>query len=113
MVRRSALYSIDPLSKRRSMATIRIEREHGLTHAKARNAADKLARDLQKRFALDYAWDGDEVRFERPGVSGRMVVGRKAIALDVTLGFLMSALKPVIEREIHAELDALGPTRKA
>lgn len=94
------------------MANIHIERDHGLTHAKARAAADKLARDLSERFELAYAWDGNDIDFERPGLEGRMQVGRKSITLDVTLGFLLSALKPTIEREIHATLDRLAPARK-
>jgi putative polyhydroxyalkanoate system protein len=91
------------------MATIRIDRKHTLTHAKARGAADKLAKDLQKRFQLQYAWDGDDVLFQRAGVTGHMHVGKSRITLDVTLGFLLSALKPTIEREIHAQLDKVAP----
>ena len=87
------------------MATIRIDRKHTLTHAKARGAADKLAKDLQKRFQLQYAWDGDDVLFQRAGVTGHMHVGKSRITLDVTL----SALKPTIEREIHAQLDKVAP----
>lgn len=111
MVRRSAILAALP-PRAQPMATIHIEREHGLTQAKARAAADKLARDLSKRFELAYAWDGNAVEFERPGLTGRMQVDRKSIALDVTLGFLLSALKPTIEREIHATLDRLAPARK-
>ncbi len=95
------------------MATIRIDRRHTLTQAKARAAADRLARDLQKRFQLQYAWDGDDVLFERPGVNGHMHVGRNQITLDVTLGFLLSALKPTIEREIHVKLEEFAPADKA
>lgn len=95
------------------MATIRIERKHKLTHAKARAAADSLAKDLKKRFELQYAWDGDNVLFERPGVTGHMHVGKGSITLDVTLGFLLSALKTSIEREIHAQLDRVAPLDKA
>ncbi|MEO8847904.1 MAG: polyhydroxyalkanoic acid system family protein [Casimicrobiaceae bacterium] len=91
------------------MATIRIDRNHALTHAKARAAASKLAKDLEQRFALKCTWDGDDVRFERSGVDGRMHVGNGRITLDVTLGFLLSAMKPVIEREIHSQLDKLAP----
>lgn len=92
------------------MATIRIDRKHTLTQAKARAAADRLARDLKKRYQLHYAWDGDDVLFERPGVSGHMHVGKGNITLEVTLGFLLSAMKPSIEREIHAQLDQVAPT---
>jgi len=96
------------------MAIISIVRKHTLTHKKAKDAAEKIARDLQKRFALDYDWDGDDVVFERPGISGRMRVAKDTIKLEAQLGFLLSALKPTIEKEIHAQFDKLaGPTRRA
>jgi len=39
-----------------------------------------------------------------------MVVGKDKIALDVNLGWLLTPMKPVIEREISAQLDKLvGP----
>jgi len=40
-------------------------------------------------------------------VSGRMLVGKDRISLDVSLGFLLTPLKGAIEREIHAQLDTL------
>jgi len=89
------------------MAVISVSRKHKLSHRKARDAAEKIAKDLKKRFALDYAWDGDDVEFERPGVSGRMHVGKDTISLDVTLGFLLTPLKQAIEREIHSALDGI------
>jgi putative polyhydroxyalkanoate system protein len=89
------------------MATISIGRKHQLTHRRARDIADRIAKDLQQRFHLDYAWTGDHVDFQRPGLSGRMEVGKDAIRLDVRLGLLLSPLKPVIEREIKAQLDQL------
>jgi putative polyhydroxyalkanoate system protein len=89
------------------MATISIARKHALSHKKAKAVADKIAKDLNKRFELDYAWNGDHVDFERPGLSGRMLVGRDKIALDVSLGWLLTPLKPTIEREITSQLDRL------
>ncbi|MEO6748120.1 MAG: polyhydroxyalkanoic acid system family protein [Casimicrobiaceae bacterium] len=91
------------------MATIRIDRKHALSDGEAHAAAERLAKDLELRFALRCTWDGDDVRFERPGVNGRMHVGGGHISLDVTLGFLMSAMKPAIEREINAQLDRFAP----
>ena len=95
------------------MPSIRIAKKHALSHAKAKDIAEKIAKDLKQRFELDYAWHGDHVDFERPGVSGRMMVGKSDISLDVHLGFLLTPLKPAIEREIHAQLDKLIDTRKA
>lgn len=96
------------------MPSISVSRAHNLSHKKARDAAEQIARDLQKRFELNYAWEGDEVTFERPGVTGRMLVAKDRVALDVRLGLLLTAIKPMIEREIHAQFDKLfGPVKKA
>lgn len=87
------------------MATISIVRKHDLTHKKAKAAAEKVAKDLNKRFDLDYEWNGDRIEFERSGLSGHMSVGKDRIALEVSLGWLLTPLKPALEREIHAQLD--------
>ena len=89
------------------MATISIRRGHQLSHKQAKTVAEKLANDLEKRFELAWSWEGDHVRFERPGVSGTMHVGKREITLEAKLGLLLTALKPAIEREIHAQLDRL------
>ena len=92
------------------MATISIARKHALTQKKAKAVAEKIAKDLHKRFELDFAWNGNQIDFERPGVSGSMVVGKDKITLDVNLGWLLTPLKPVFERAISEELDKLvGP----
>ena len=89
------------------MATISIARKHTLSHKKARAAAEKIAKDLNKRFDLDYEWNGERIEFERTGVSGHMSVSKDRIALEVSLGWLLTPLMPVIEREIKAQLDKL------
>jgi putative polyhydroxyalkanoate system protein len=89
------------------MATISVVKKHHLTQAKAKVVAEKMAKDLHKRFDLACTWDGDECRFERPGLNGSMSVGKNSIALDVKLGFLLSAVAPSIERAIHEQLDGL------
>lgn len=89
------------------MATISVSKTHHLTHAKAMAAAEKVAKDLHRRFDLACTWDGDDCRFERSGLTGRMHVGKERITLDVKLGFLLSVVAPSIERAIHEELDQL------
>ena len=89
------------------MATISIARKHTLTQKKAKTAAEKIAKDLHKRFELAYEWNGDRIEFERPGVTGHLSVGKDSIALEVSLGWLLTPLKPAFEREINAQLDKL------
>ena len=91
------------------MPSISVHRAHRLSHDKARAAAEKVAAHLQERFDLAYAWDGDVLEFERPGVTGQMEVGESDIHLKVELGFMLGMFATSIEREIHKNLDeALG-----
>ena len=89
------------------MATINLARKHALSHKKAKAAAEKIAKDLNKRFDLAYEWHGDRIEFERTGVRGHMSVEKERIALEVSLGWLLTPLKPSIEREITAQFDKL------
>ena len=87
------------------MATISITRKHSLSMKKAKAAAEKIAKDLNKRYELDYEWNGDRIDFERTGVTGHLSVAKDRIALEVSLGWLLTAFKPTFEREINAQLD--------
>ncbi len=87
------------------MATISIGKKHQLSHKKAREAAQKVAEDLNARFDLHYVWSGDRIEFSRPGLEGELVVLKDEVRLDCKLGFLLSALKPAIEKEVHKEFD--------
>jgi putative polyhydroxyalkanoate system protein len=96
-----------------AMTRISIGKLHRLPHAEAKAVAERLASDLEKRFHLAWNWDGDDVCFRRPGVSGNLHVGESKLTLDVRLGLLLTPLKPVIEREIRAQLDRLAGTDDA
>lgn len=87
------------------MSDIKIRRSHDMPHDKARAAAEKMAKRLQKEFDLDYEWDGDVLVFERSGVNGELTVAPKHVEMEVKLGFLLKMMKPAIERNIHTNLD--------
>lgn len=87
------------------MTTIAIAKKHHLSHKKAKDAARKVADDLNKRFDIEYAWNGDVIEFERPGLTGELHILKDEVRLDCKLGFLLALLKPTIEREVHKEFD--------
>ena len=95
------------------MATITIERPHHRSQRDAKGVAERLAHELERRFDLAWHWEGDDIHFRRPGVTGSMHVGDTNIVLRVKLGLMLAPLKPAIERQMHAQLDALdgGTTR--
>jgi putative polyhydroxyalkanoate system protein len=94
------------------MSEIDIRRKHSLTPEKAREAAEKVARQLKREFALEYRWEGSSLHFERQGVDGRLTVNAGEVHLRAKLGLLLAFLKPRIESKVHEHLDeALEPAR--
>lgn len=87
------------------MSDIVIRRKHGKTPADARASAEHMAAELGEEFDLSYAWEGDTLRFKRSGLSGELALEGDEVALRIQLGFLLSALKPAIEREVHKFFD--------
>ncbi len=87
------------------MNEIAIRRKHGKTSADARASAERLASEMCEEFDLSYAWDGDLMRFKRPGISGELMLDGEDVALHIHLGILLSALKPAIELEVHKCFD--------
>lgn len=86
------------------MSEIDIHAFHKMNHEDAQQAADDLASDLARKFDIDYGWDDDVIHFERPGVSGSIIVGAKEIHITAHLGFLLMMLKTRIEDEIRQYL---------
>ena len=95
------------------MARLSITKKHRLSHDAARAAAERVAQELRTRFELTYAWEGDRIRFKRPGLSGELAVSEKEVRLDAELGFLLSAFRGAIEREVHSEFDKRFGSMKA
>ena len=87
------------------MSTIDIRKKHAYDLDKAQQVADDLARDLAKKFSVDYGWDGDVLHFERTGCDGQIEVDQECVHVTARLDFLVSFLKPTIEKEIHRYLD--------
>ena len=89
------------------MADIEVRRAHGLGLAAARRAAEQMASDLARKFDVRGSWQGDTLRFERPGVSGFVTLGPTDLHLSISLGFLLKAMQASIEKLVLQELDTL------
>ena len=87
------------------MADINVQRSHHLGLKGAHAAATKISAKLGKQFGLSGKWEGSTLHFDRPGVSGFLIVSDHDIKLEVTLGFLLKAMKAPIERAVHRDLD--------
>lgn len=97
------------------MADIDLHRVHNLGFEAAREAADRMAADLARKFDLRGDWEGNVLRFQRPGLNGSLIVSDRDLRLSLSLGFLLKAMKASIERAVEQELDRLcaGPGEAA
>lgn len=92
------------------MSDILIRRRHNLGAKAARQAAEKIADQLDEEFDLAYEWDDNVLVFKRSGVSGELIVEKKEVHIRVRLGFLLMAIRPRVEAEIHRYFDEnFGP----
>lgn len=82
------------------MSTIDIHAYHDMSREDAQNAAEELSRDLAQKFSIDYAWEGDSIHFERPGVHGEILVTGEELHVTAYLGFMLMMLKHPIEQEV-------------
>ena len=89
------------------MSEIRIRRAHALTPKHARAAAEKMSARLSEAFDMQFAWEGEVLRFQRPGVDGQLTLGHKEVTIDAQLGFLLAMMKPKIEQSIQENLDRI------
>lgn len=87
------------------MAVIDIRRSHTSSLKSTKAAVEKVAKAIAKEYGIDHHWAGNELHFDRSGVKGRITVAKNEVHVRAELGFLMGALKPVIEREIERKLD--------
>lgn len=94
-----------PTGVRRIVSTIDIHAYHKLSHEEALNAADALSVDLASKFGIDYGWDEEVIHFERPGVSGQILVQDTELRIQANLGFMLMMLKGPIEQEIVRYLE--------
>jgi putative polyhydroxyalkanoate system protein len=87
------------------MPSIDIRRKHHLSLKEAKDAVKKTAVAIGKKFDIRSEWNGNTLNFERAGASGEIHVSAHEIHVTAQLGFLLGALKPMIEKEIQSQLD--------
>lgn len=86
------------------MSTIDIQHTHSLSDDKARTAIAEVAEKLQQRFDVTTRWEGAVLHFNRSGVDGAIELLPGAVRVKAELGFLLSAMKGMVESEIQRVL---------
>ena len=89
------------------MASISIRRHHQLGLDRARSLVGELAQSLERDLNARWRWQGDELRFERTGASGRVRVADDHVNVEVQLSLLLRPLRDSITAQINERLDRL------
>jgi putative polyhydroxyalkanoate system protein len=88
-----------------AMPSIDIRRKHNHSLKEAKEAVRKTAIAMGNKFDIKSAWEGNTLKFERPGATGEIHVTASDVHVTAQLGFLLGTLKPMIESEIQKQLD--------
>ncbi|KRG39786.1 polyhydroxyalkanoic acid synthase [Stenotrophomonas pictorum JCM 9942] len=86
------------------MSTIDIRHPHSLSDEGARTAIAEVAQKLEERFEVTARWEGQTLYFVRSGVDGAIELLPGAVRVKAELGFLLSAMKGMVESEIQRVL---------
>lgn len=86
------------------MSTIDIRHAHSLPAENARKAIEEVAAKLSERFGLQSSWVGDVLNFSGSGVDGAIALQSGQVQVTAKLGFLLSAMKSMVESEIQRVL---------
>lgn len=90
------------------MADIDISHNHTLGKAVAKQKAEGVLQSLGSQYGIKGTWSGDVFNITKP-VEGKFTVTDTAVRVEITLGFMMKAIKGKIEGEIRGQLSrALG-----
>jgi putative polyhydroxyalkanoate system protein len=91
------------------MSTIDVRRNHALPKEEARSRAEMLAQTMQKRFDLEWHWEGDKILFEAPrgaakGTRGSVDVTDNEVRVQIDLPLLLRVMKGTVESKVHEKL---------
>lgn len=86
------------------MSDVQFQQAHTLGLPKARELAQRWAEGAAAKMGLTCSHqqgeEQDVVSFERSGVNGTMTVTADSFDVNIKLGLMMKAFKPMIEAEI-------------
>jgi len=88
-------------------------RTHSVPLEIAKARVQQAVKELGAEYSVTALWNGDTLRFDRPGLRGEIYVTSSEIRLEATLGLLMRPLKQKLIDLIQDEFERLFSTAKA
>ncbi|GAA4816660.1 hypothetical protein GCM10011365_00180 [Marinicella pacifica] len=74
--------------------------------AQSREVIDELLNDLEEKYQIHHNSIGDNhYQLKGSGIKGEIQLDHQELKISAQLNFMMMAFKPIIEKEIHRQLD--------
>lgn len=74
--------------------------------SQSRKVIDELLKDLADKYQIHHQSIGDNhYQLKGSGIKGEVKLDYQELIITAQLNFMMMAFKPVIEKEIHRQLD--------
>jgi putative polyhydroxyalkanoate system protein len=88
------------------MAGFRLQKPYSMPQEEVREAAQGLAKRLEREHGVRSSWQGDSVvKIKGAGIDGKLSFDQGNIDVSVKLGFLASAFQGVLRSEVQRYLD--------
>ena len=87
------------------MAGFKISKAYTMPKEEVREAAEGLAKSLERQHGVRSRWVGDSVTIKGAGVDGKMSFHDGLIDVSVKMGLLASMFEPVLKQEVTRFLD--------
>jgi len=87
------------------MAGFKISKAYTMPKEEVREAAEGLAKSLERQHGVRSRWAGDSVTIKGAGVDGKMSFHDGLIDVSVRLGLLASMFERVLKEEVQDYLD--------
>lgn len=96
-----------------NMAQIEITKSHTLTPDQARSRAETIAKEMQSKFGIAWAWDpnnSNRVNVDAPsglakGAKGSVEIVGPNVTIGIDLPKHLFAFKPIVEQFLKQNLD--------
>ncbi|MFV0477581.1 MAG: polyhydroxyalkanoic acid system family protein [Parahaliea sp.] len=87
------------------MAGFQLSKPYTMPREELREAAQGLARQLEKQHGVRSSWQGDTVSIKGSGVDGKLSIEDDVVDVSVRLGLLASAFQGMLKAEVQRYLD--------
>jgi len=89
------------------MAGFRLTKPYSMPKEDLRQAAQRLADQLEREHGVRSRWEGDSVRLKGSGFDGKLSFHDGLVDVSVTLGLFASAFKAPLRAEVQRYLDEM------